>query len=372
MYINERRLLTEAGHEVVDYVRRNDDLAAAGGPGKLRAAYTANWSKSTHADITALLRRFRPDIAHFHNTFPLISPSGWAACRDQGVPVVQTLHNYRLICPGALLQRDGSPCEDCVGKNPWPAIRYRCYRGSFLASAAVARMLMKNRSRGSYTNLVDRYIALTKFAASRMIAGGFDQHRIVLKPNFLPAPPDIGLGNGGYAIFVGRLSAEKGLLTLLQAWQDLNDLPLKIVGDGPLRSELTAKAKARALPVEFLGYRSRTEILELVRGAVLQLVPSEWYEGFPMVILEAYACGTPVVASTIGSLDEIVIEGMTGRKFPPGSPAQLAMTVRETIASLMSSGITRPRVRRHFDDNYTETRNLELLLKIYNQLSGNN
>jgi glycosyltransferase involved in cell wall biosynthesis len=306
-------------------------------------------------------------LAHFHNTFPLISPSAYAACQDNAVPVVQTLHNYRFICPGALLMRDGHPCEDCVGTSLLPALRHRCYRGSLPATGAVVWMLSSNRLRGAYQNLVNRYIALTNFAAGRLIAGGLPESRMQVKANFLPNAPEMGLGGGNYAVYVGRLSEEKGVRTLLDAWRHVDGFPLKILGDGPLRHELEGQARRDALSVEFLGFRPREDILEMVGNADVQVIPSECYEGFPIVVLEAYACGTPILASRIGSLDEIVVEEESGIKFEPGDPGDLAKKLNGLLADRSRLHVMRRKARALFEENYAADQNYLQLLEIYHR-----
>ena len=306
VFQNELTLLRKHGIDVIPFERFNDNIEHFSLFKRMRLASDTAWSPSTYRDLSQVIRERHPDIAHFHNTFPQISPSAYAACRDSGVPVVQTLHNFRFICPGGLLLRDGRPCEDCVGTNLLPALRHRCYRGSLPATGALVWMLMRNRWHGTYQTLVNRYIALTKFAASRLIAGGLPKDRISIKPNFAPGVSAPGPGDGRYAVYVGRLSAEKGLRTLISAWKLIPEIPLKILGDGPLREELVDLSLKNNLPIKFLGFCDRPTIIDTVGHAAFQVVPSEWYEGFPMVILEAYACGTPVVCSRIGSLDEIV------------------------------------------------------------------
>lgn len=367
VFQNEREMLESHGHELHSFERFNDDIDDSSLAKRLRLAQSGAWSRDSYAELSALVRRTRPDVAHFHNTFPLLSPSSYAACRDNDVPVVQTLHNYRFICPGALLQRDGHPCEDCVGTSLLPALMHRCYRGSLPATAAVVWMLARNRWSGSYRTLVNRYIALTNFAAGRLIAGGLPRERLVVKPNFLPNPPAPGSGAGGYAVYTGRLSAEKGVRTLIEAWKSLGHIKLKIMGDGPLRRELETASRATGLNVEFLGYLPRNRILEEVGRAVLQVVPSEWYEGFPMVILEAYACGTPVAAARMGSLDEIVIEGVTGTKFMAGNPRELAESVSRFHALARNNAGMRDKVRAHFDNMYIAEKNHGMLIGIYRQ-----
>ena len=367
VYRNERILLESHDIKVIPFERYNDDIDDSNLSSRIRLALSTTWSQQSYQAIADIIRRERPDLAHFHNTFPLISPSAYAACKKYNVPVVQTLHNYRLICPGALLQRDGHPCENCVGTNLLPALRHRCYRGSLAATGALTSMLAYNRIRGSYQYNVDSYIALTQFAASKLKEGGLPANKIFVKPNFLPDPPEPGLGQGGYAVYVGRLSSEKGVLTLIKGWKSLKHIPLKILGDGPLKAELIETARAASLPVEFLGSVDRKQVLEIVRGAAFQIIPSEWYEGFPMVVLEAYACGTPILASKIGSLDEIVLQDITGLKFTPGNPDDLTSTIQSLWPNKEKLLSYRTNARRQFDYAYSEKTNVTKLLDIYSK-----
>jgi len=367
VFRGERALLERSGHEIIPFERHNDDIDESTFRRRCALALDGAWSRRSYDDIAALIRRHRPDVAHFHNTFPLISPSAYAACRDNGVPVVQTLHNYRLICANALLLREGKPCEACVGTSLLPALRYRCYRGSLPATGAIVWMLARNRWHGTYRRQVDRYIALTGFAAGRLVAGGLPVERMTVKPNFLDAPP-VGLeARENYAVYVGRLSEEKGVRTLLNAWRNVRSLQLKIVGDGPLRAELADASARQGLTIELLGQRPKNEVLRLIRQAALQVVPSEWYEGFPMVILEAFACGTPVVASNIGSLAEIVEHERTGLLFSPGDAEDLASKV-QSLASIPSRLGYGRAARAVFEEKYTADRNLSMLMDIYQQV----
>lgn len=369
VFHNERKLLAEYGAEIIPLERFNDDIDESTLLSRVNTAISTVWSRRTYKDIAEAIKTERPDIAHFHNTFPLISPSAYAACKKHKVPVVQTLHNYRLICPGALLQRNGQPCEDCVGTNLLSALRHRCYRDSVAATGAITSMLVYNRIRGSYQHNVDCYIALTDFAASRLRAGGLPGDKIHVKPNFLPDPPEPGLGQGGYALYVGRLSSEKGILTLINAWKNLRDIPLKVLGDGPMMNQVAEIARSELLPVEFLGSVSKAKVIEIVKDATFQIVPSEWYEGFPMVILEAYACGTPVIASRIGSLDEVVLEGVTGLKFTPRSQDDLKKKILSLWTDKERLTTYRENAHRQFDNNYTAQTNLAKLLEIYKKAS---
>ncbi len=363
VYRNERGLLERAGHEVIPFERHNDDIGDAFAP-RAKTAAEAIWSKRTEHEITTLIERERPDVAHFHNTFPLISPSAYAACRRLGVPVVQTLHNYRLICPGALLMRNGAPCEECVGGSLLPALRHGCYRQSRLATATVVAMLEANRLWGSYRTQVDRFIALTEFARQKFVRGGLPARRIVVRPNFLLEERESGGGLGGYALYVGRLSREKGVRTLVEAWDRIDALPLKIVGDGPLMRELKEHVARVGSAVEFVGFASANAVGSFMRDAVVQIVPSEWYEGFPMVVVEAFAAGTPLLVSRIGALDAIV-SGDSGGKFTPGSSESLAHELGQMLSD--PARIERARVfnRRLFEQHYSRSQALTSLLDVY-------
>lgn len=368
VYLNERSLLDEH-YDVVRYEKHNDDLDDSTLQKQVGLAISGAWSRKAYDEVSELIRKTRPDVAHFHNTFPQITPSAWAACQANGVPVVQTLHNFRYICPAALLQRKGKPCEDCISGSLLNSLKHRCYRGSLAATGAQAWTIARNRLNGGFRKNVDRYLALTDFAAGRMIAGGLPAENVIIKPNFLPEIPAEGKGEGGYVVYTGRLSDEKGVHTLLKAWQQVNPaVSLKLVGDGPLRPELEQYVQAHQLNVEFMGFCDKQTVLKLVGGALFQVVPSEWYEGFPMVILEAYGCGTPVLASKIGSLDEVVEEGVTGRKFTPGDQNSLAGILAEWLSNPDQVLSLRGTTRQRFLDRYTSDANLTRTAEIYEQV----
>jgi glycosyltransferase involved in cell wall biosynthesis len=364
----ERELLERAGHTVVIYQRSNDDIGESLAA-RCSVVLEAVWSRRSHRDITELLQRERPDVAHFHNTFPLISPSAYRACQEMNIPVVQTLHNYRLICAGALLARNGQPCEDCVGRSPWKGVLHGCYRNSKAATAGTAAMLQFNRLRGSYESDVDSYIALTEFARGRFIRGGLPADKLVVRSNYMLDVPAVGTGNGGYALYAGRLTAEKGVQTLVRAWRDISCLPLKIVGDGALRPALEMEAKLGGGHIEFLGFRPRTEVAELMRGAVLAVIPSECYEGaFPLAAIEALATGTPVVASALGGLDEVIAVPDNGTKFIAGHAHSLQAAVLSLLQDPTALRQARINNRRLFEQRFAPERALSTLTDLYERL----
>lgn len=359
----EIALLEANGHRVVRYTAHNDAIDAMG---RIEVAARTLWNQHSYRELRALIRRERPAIAHFDNTFPLISPAAYYAARHEGIPVVQSLHNFRLFCADASFFRDGRVCEDCLGKAlPWPALQHRCYRNSVLATGVVAALQVSHRAIGTWQRQVNRFVALTEFGRRKFIAGGIPAEKIVVKPNFLATDPGIGAGDGGYALFVGRLSPEKGIETLLTAWERVGShLPLKIVGDGPLRG--TVQAAAERLPqIAWLGRRNSAEVLELMRHAAMLVFPSRCYETFGRVIIEAYAVGLPVVASNLGSMSELIVHGQTGLHARPGDPADLAAQVIRIATNAQERDAMRQGARAAFESAYTAERNYAQLMAIY-------
>jgi len=364
VFSTETVLLRQKGHEVVQYTEDNQRI---NGIRQVALAADTIWSRPTRHRLLRILRNVQCDVVHFHNTFPLISPSAYSACREAGVPVVQTLHNYRLLCPAAIFFRDGHVCEECLGKTPpWPGVLHTCYRESRAQTTVVVAMLTLHRWLKTWQKQVDVYVALTEFARGKFIEGGLPAEKILVKPNFVS--PDLGMreSDGSYALFVGRIAREKGVRMLLQAWQGLRGTPLKIVGDGPLMDEIRGFVQEQKLAgVEVLGQRARQEVLTLMKGAQFLVFPSECYEGFPVSIAEAFACGVPVVASRLGAMAEIVEEGRTGLYFSPGDPDDLSAQVKWAFTHPEEMAQMGRRARQEFQAKYTADRNYEMLMAIY-------
>ncbi len=360
----EKALLERMRHRVFTF---EEDNARLNEMNLLKAAMHAIWSREAQRKLRALIRETKPDVAHFHNTFLMISPAAYYACQETGVPVVQTLHNYRLICPGALLMRGGQVCEDCLGKAlPWPGVVHGCWRHSRTQTAVVTALLTVHRMLKTWTEQVDVYIALTEFARRKFLEGGLPEEKIVRKPNFVYPDPGTGAHDGGYALFVGRISSEKGVRTLLRAWQQLKGIPLKIVGEGPLREEAKRFVEREGLSeVELLGRQPREWVFHLMREARVLLFPSEWYEGFPMTIVEAFACGLPVIASRLGAMAEIVEDERTGLHFEPGNPEDLAAKVEWAWTHTAEIRRMGHEARHVYEAKYTADRNYERLMEIY-------
>jgi glycosyltransferase involved in cell wall biosynthesis len=366
VFAAETALLQAHGHEVLQFTLHNDSIRGAS---SLTTAARTLWNRQVYRQLRELMVDARPAVMHCTNTFPLISAAAYYAAQAAGVAVVQSLHNYRMFCLNAYFLRDGQVCEDCLGKTiPWPGVAHGCYRESRAASAVVAGMITLHRALPTWRRTVDRFCALTDFARDKFIQGGLPAERIAVKPNFLQTDPGPGLGSGRYAICVARLSPEKGIDTLLAAWRELAGLlPLKIIGDGPLAEEVR-RAAATIPGVEWLGRRELAEVLQLMGDASLLVMPSIWYETFGRTIIEAFAMGTPVIASRIGALAELVSEGETGLLFEPGSGADLAAKVR-SFACLDASVVGRMRhaARAEFEHKYTTERNYQLLMKLYGE-----
>jgi glycosyltransferase involved in cell wall biosynthesis len=364
----EVAMLKGHGHEVTQYCLHNDAIEAMS---RFEAASRTVWNWSAFREIQRVLSSFQPQIVHFHNTFPLISPAAYYAARGAKVRVVQTLHNFRLYCSNSLFFRNGAVCEDCLGRTvPWPGIVHKCYRGSRAATAAVVAMLTAHRALGTWKNVVDVYIALTEFSRQKLIEGCLPPEKIVVKSNVIARDPGTGDGLGGYAVFVGRLSEEKGLQTLVEAWKVLPDrVPLKIVGDGPL-SATVKDAAANDSRIEWLGRKSAQEVDALLGDALFLVVPSQCYENFPRVVVEAFAKGTPVIASDFGAMAELVDHGRTGLRFAPGDAVGLASAVQHLADQPWKLKCLREAARREYEQKYTEQSNYRTLMAIYEQALG--
>ncbi len=367
----ETALLRARGHEVEAVEENNDAIVRWTAASK--AAFDCVYSFASARSMSKLIDDFRPDVAHIHNFFPRLSPSVHYACRQTGVPVVQTLHNYRLLCPGATLFREGKVCEDCTrAVVPWPAVAHACYRDSRTASAAVANMVSIHRALRTWDRAVARFITPSEFARSKFIENGFPAEKIVAKPNFLSDDPGMSAGSGKYALFVGRLSQEKGLDTLLAAWRQLpSTVPLKIAGDGPMMP-VVKEAAASAPGVEWLGLRNHEDVLRLMTDAAFLIVPSNWYENQPIVVIEAFAVGLPVFASRLGGLAELVRDGETGKLFAAGSSEALAATVEWAIAHADELRAMRRNARLEFESRYTADANYSQLMRVYESARGDN
>ena len=365
VFADEVWLLKSRGHDVQTFTLHNDSIQDRS---KLAVAAETLWNRGVSRHLRNLVAREGFEVVHFHNTFPLISPAAYYAARAAGAAVVQTLHNFRLLCPQATFLRDGRICTDCLTRRvAWPAVVHGCYRGSRSATATLAASLSLHRALGTYQRAVDGYIALTDFAREMFTTGGRPAEKLTVKPNFVRAAPAVGTGAGGYALYVGRLSTEKGIDSLLAAWQELDaTTPLHIIGDGPLGPQVAA-AVNRNPAIVWRGALSSAEVEQAMRDATCLILPSTCYEGLPKTLVEAFSVGTPVIASRIGAFVELVEPGRTGELFTPGEPAELARTVKNWFANRTDSHRMRQEARAEFEASYTAARNYDMLLALYGQ-----
>lgn len=364
VFEQERDLLERAGHQVLTYCRSNFEAESYTGLRRLSLVKNIAWSTETKDGLARLLREEKPDVVHVHNTFMMMSPSVFAACREAGIPVVQTLHNFRLFCPAANFLRDGKPCEECAQHSLLRGIGHGCYRDSKAATATVALMIQVQRQRAAFA---DRYIALSEFSRQKFIAHGISAEKIYVKPNFVYPDPGERSGEGSRAVFVGRLSEEKGLDTLLGAWKQLNiSIPLSIVGDGPLLTPLQKmSAELKLSGVTFHGRLGRRQAQEMIKSARFLLATSQCYENFPMGIVEAFACGVPVICSRLGGMQELIEDGRTGLHFTPGDAADLAEKVEWAWRNGEQMRSMGKEARQEYEGKYTADINYPQLLQIY-------
>jgi glycosyltransferase involved in cell wall biosynthesis len=298
----EAELLRSAGHEVEQLVAENPESPLP----TAAALVTSPWNALSRRAVQRAVSRFKPDVAHVHNTWFALSPSVLDGLRAAAVPTVMTVHNYRLMCVNGMLLRDGAPCTDCVGRSPWPGVRHRCYRKSAIASTAAAATIVYNRYRDTWRRGVGLFLTPTEFVRDRLLDAGFPADRIRVKPHFVsdPGPRPQRPSESRTVLHLGRLSEDKGTHALLDAWAALGETGLELVciGDGPLRDELIG----RQVPgVRFLGYLPTAQVQAWMLRARVLVAPSAWYETFGLVVAEAMAAGLPVIVPRLGALAEV-------------------------------------------------------------------
>ena len=359
----EACMLARRGVGVRRFDADNDAIHGALAKIRISLGQFAGSSDMRHR-IASALDDFRPDVVHVHNWFPTISASVFRQCKAAGIPVVHTVHNYRLLCAGATLYRDGAVCEECIGTTfRTPGILHKCYRNSAIGTAAATAGMLAHRVAGTWQNSVDRFIALTDFSRNKLIEGGIAADKISVKPNFVEPDPGPGSGEGGYLLYAGRLTDEKGIRVLLDCWKTPGLPPLWIAGDGPLRDEVK-NAAVTTSNVHWLGMKSSEEVVFLMKQAKATLCPSLWYEGMPRVVIESLAAGTPVIASRIGGYPEMIVDGESGALFAPGHARALLDRIRE----LEEKGAwrnMRTQARLRYLAEYSGEKNFSVLLNIY-------
>ena len=373
-------VLVSLGHEVVLFERRNDEVGGSGALGQAREAVATVWSEARRREVGAAIAADRPDVVHVHNTFPSLSTSIYAAANAAGVPVVQHLHNARLVCANPWMFRDHEPCTDCVGRRvPWPAVVHRCYHDSVTHSGVAAAVQLTNHALGISARRVDLFLPVSDWLGTLVVESGAVPAAKVLvchsgldpDPGARPVPTT-ARPDGGYAVFVGRLAVEKGVDTLLAAAALVPELPLKIAGDGPDRGAIAAAVAAAGLAqVELLGHVDRTRVLELLRGARVSVTPSNMGDSLPMSAVEGAACGVPAIGSRAGGIPEIIVDGVTGFLVPPGNPTALARALRTAATDPVRMAAMGQAARRHFEKRFAARRMGERLLEAYEVATAN-
>lgn len=365
---SEKKILISRGHKTALFLRNNKNIYSV--LSKIKTAFESKYSMNAKNALSEKIKAFDPDIVHIHNFFPILTPSIYDACIENKKPVVQTLHNYRIICPGALLMRDGKICEKCIFGNFYWAAIHRCYRRSFWSSTAVVRMLRHHRKTQTWCKKIDQYIVLTNFAKNKFIQSGFPPKKITIKPNFYEdkqKKQSNSHTNHGSALFVGRMSHEKGVFTLLEAWKQI-DIHLTMAGDGPMLKKLK---NLNTTNVSFIGHISPKEISKKMGEADFLIMPSEWYETFGLVIIEAFAHHLPVIASKIGSMAEIIKDNETGLLFEPGNSKELAEKVLWMHNHPDECKKMGENARNVYEKKYTAEKNYKMLIDIYQKTIEN-
>lgn len=367
--IAEKNMLIKYGHFIEEFSRSNDEVKFSGLKGNIISALSVPWNFSVVKKARENINRYKPDVVHVHNSFPLISPSIFHAVRSDAATVL-TLHNYRLFCAAAVPLKGQEVCTQCLDRRTAiPSLYYGCYRSSRLATFPLALSIGLHRNIGTWDKRVDAYICLTEFQRDLMVKAGLPAHKLHIKPNFYPGNPKVRpwQSRQPYVVFVGRLAAEKGLNNLVEAWRIWGKYApeLRIIGDGPLRQEL--EEAAIGLPIIFTGLIPRSEVANHVAQAYLQILPSNGFETFGLAVVEAFAHGTPAAVSNIGPLPSIVKNQVNGVVFQAGSPYSLFENLRSawnTSGRLEKMG---QQARIEFEGKYTEEANYKILVSIYEQ-----
>ncbi len=367
----EKELLERHGDEVLLYSRHNDEIKQFSVVQKVNFFPQTVYSPKTTREIGDAVRSFRPDVAFVHNVYPLISPSAYHELHSLGVPAVQVLHNFRPFCPNGLFYTQGKVCEDCKGGNYLNAVRKRCYKDSYLLSGLYALTLGANRLAGM-VNKITGFICLTEFFKIKMLEAGVPENKLFVRPNFVYAPSlSPAASDGKYAIYMGRLSPEKGCWTLIRAFEQLPHIPLKILGTGPLESELQDYVRQKGIGnIQFLGFKSGEEKWQLLRNSLCLVVPSEWYENFPVTVLEAFMAAKPVIASRMGGLPYIVEDGQCGLLFEAGKVNELIQKIQYLADDPASATRMGACGRRLSETKYGPEQGYSNLMAIFSQVQA--
>ncbi len=365
---NEKRMLEEHGHKVVLYTRSNSEIKNMNIFQKLLLPFIMIYNPRTSKDIKKIIKEENIDIVHVHNTLSLISPSVYYAAVKIHKPVVQTIHNFRLLCPGATFYRDDHICEDCVTKGLRCSLKHKCYRNSFIQTLVCVMNTKIHRATGIYSKI--NYICLTEFNKNKLLQlKQIKPEQVFVKPNFVNDKKiDLNESRDNQFVFVGRLDKLKGIDFLFEAWKKLgkNAAKLIVCGTGPMNDWCENFIETNQLNIEMKGFVKNEDALKLIASSTALILPTQWYEGFPMTIVEAFSVGTPVICSNIGNVASLVTEGITGVKFKYDDVNSLCNAITKVQKETISSS----QIKEIYKQRYEEHTNYAILIGIYSSLAS--
>ncbi len=378
-------LLSQNGHEVAffsmkdpknrsssfsEYFVDNIDFSKREGLKEFKKAAHSFYSLEAKRKLEKLIKKYRPDIAHLHNIAHHLSPSILSVLKKHNIPIVQTLHDYQLICPNYKLYTEGEVCERCKKYKYFETVIHKCLQDAYLPSAFEALEMYFHKSLQIYENMIDYYVSPSEFLAEKLVAWGHDKRKIAVINNFINSKNfKPNFKNGNYILYFGRLAEEKGLKILVQAMKEANDINLKIAGEGPLKPKLEKYARENKLSnIEFLGFKNQEELSGLISDSAFTVMPSVWYENYPYGILESFAFGKPVVASDLGGISELIIKGKTGFSCRPGEPGDLAQKIKKLYSDkdlILKMGKA---ARKFVEENNSPETHYKQIIALYNNL----
>lgn len=364
VFQNEKKLLEDNGHDVIIYTRNNKEINSLFT--KLFLPIITIFNFRTYFEVKKIIKKEAIDIVHCHNTFPLISPSVYYASKSLNTPVVQTIHNFRLLCPSGIFYRNNRVCEDCMIQGLNCSIKNKCYRNSKIGTGIVVLMLKVHRILNTFNKKVDRYIVLTEFNA-RKLEKIIEKDKIIIKPNFsYTDSTSKGDKSKNYFLFVGRLEESKGVKFLLDSWVKIDNEELVIIGDGSLK-DYVKNISDKSFNIHYLGNKAHKEVLEIMRNSKSLIFSSEWYEGFPMVILEAMSQGIPIITSNIGNGSTLVVDNYTGLHYEVNNFESFIKQINR-ISNNNEYEKLGENAKRLFHEKYTSKENYTLLYSLYQEV----
>lgn len=369
VFHNEVNMLEKNGHKVTKYTRHNDEIKN-GLLSKLKLGIDTIFSFKTYKEVKKLIDENDIDVVHVHNTLPLISPSIYYAARAKKVPVVQTIHNFRLLCPGATFTRNGEICEDCISKGLGQSIKHRCYRGSLAQTFIMYAMLKFHMSIGTYDKI--NYITLTEFNKKKLLSLVKGESKIYVKPNFVEKREQNERTLEDYFVYIGRLDEIKGINFLVEAWKEIDEnIELYVIGTGPEEERVRTYIEKNNLKnVKLLGFMQREEAFEVIEKSRAIVIPSKWYEGFPMTIAESFSLGVPVIGSRLGNIESIIENEKNGLLFENSNKEELKNVIECIFYNKELNKMLGDNAYQIFINYYTDKINLKKLEEVYNDLVG--